>query len=341
MLSLGDFLGLLAVLYYACFLLFTALSVFIAVGARDTGRSDLRRTFILLAGALLVWQVTLFAEVRVVSASVDLWLGRVNFAIVAVAVYLALQFVRLVPLRVGEATAPVSAVLVAETAAVTTATLLTPLVDSSERVEAGLAISSYGELFPLYLVHVAAFLVAAVVIALRKRRRDDDARTRAQLVVIGVALVTTSTIALVTNALLPYVLHDFRFCDVGPLSTVLFGLAVAYCTFIHRLFDLRYVVRETLVYGVMLAFVLGVYTSGVFVATQYLTGSSGKATQFVVLLIAFSFDPLRRFLEKKADRLLFGGGDADAGEQTAVESPDRERTGSFRLLMSLFPWRPQ
>lgn len=32
--------------------------------------------------------------------------------------------------------------------------------------------------------------------------------------------------------------------------------------------------------------------------------SGGNVAQFVVLFLAFSFDPLRRFLEDKADDLL-------------------------------------
>ena len=61
-----------------------------------------------------------------------------------------------------------------------------------------------------------------------------------------------------------------------------------------------------MVYGLLLAFVLGGYSSAVFVVSQYLTTGSGIGTQFAVLLIAFSFDPLRRWLEKETDRLLFG-----------------------------------
>jgi hypothetical protein len=66
------------------------------------------------------------------------------------------------------------------------------------------------------------------------------------------------------------------------------------------------ILRKALVYGILLAFVLGAYSSAVFLVTEYLTESAGKATQFAVLLIAFSVDPLRKFLEEKTRRLLFG-----------------------------------
>ena len=92
--------------------------------------------------------------------------------------------------------------------------------------------------------------------------------------------------------------------------------------------------RETLVYGLLLAFVLGAYSSTVFVVSQYLTEGTGKLVQFAVLLIAFSFDPLRRFLEEKADRLLFG----HRNEGKDAKQRQGRPTGG-RLLTILFPWR--
>lgn len=77
--------------------------------------------------------------------------------------------------------------------------------------------------------------------------------------------------------------------------------------------------------------------------TQHLTGEAGtdKLVQFVVLLIAFSFDPLRRFLEIKTDQLLFGerqtSGKVGAGKKRGKER--RNRKGQAALLAILFPWR--
>ena len=42
------------------------------------------------------------------------------------------------------------------------------------------------------------------------------------------------------------------------------------------LFDLRILVRRALVYGLLLAFVLGSYSSAVFVVSQYLTEGAAK-----------------------------------------------------------------
>jgi hypothetical protein len=280
---------------------------------------------------------TLFLEARVAVRGSDLWLGRANFAAVAFAAYLALHFVRQAAGIELNGVSGRYSWLTAETWILATLTLLTPLVSAAERVESGRAITTFGVLFPLYLLHVLGCLAAAGATALRERRWSEDQAVRNQLGLVGTGIVTTGGIAAITNALLPYAFRDFRFCDIGTLSTLAFVLTTAYATFIHRLFDLRAVVRETLVYGVLLAFVLGAYSASIFLVTQYLTSGAEPLTQFSVLVIAFSLDPLRRFLEEKTDRLLFGtdDGSLEPGDDRGKVRPRARR----RLLPLLSLWR--
>jgi hypothetical protein len=285
-------------------------------------QARLRAAFFRLAAALLGWQLTLFAETRTVSPSAQEWLGRLNFAAMALAPYLAWRFVQAVSFP---SAAPWLALRVlfwyrVETALLTIVTLWTPWVDAAERVEAGHAISTFGPLFPLYAAHSVGYWAAALGLAFRERGRAAERMTRDQLTLIGGGMLTTGGIAVITNLLLPYGWGDFRWCDLGALSTLLFLLAIAYATLRRGLFEVRVLVRQTVVYGLLLAFVLGGYSSAVFVLSQALTEGAGRWTQFVVLLLAFSFDPWRRFLEEKVDRLLFGPPDDTANRDQS--NPD-------------------
>jgi hypothetical protein len=338
------FFGIVALLYYLSCGLLAFLALLVAFWSPRTTRDDrrsarLRHTFLLLAVCLLLWQGTLFLEIRSNAPAVQLGLSRANFAVMASAAGLALHFVRLVARKAPGSHSPwrrrVLGVWMAETAALTLLTLLTPWVDAAESVAQGRAVSTYGPLFPLYLLHIAAHWLAALAVAFRERRRAARPVVRDQLTLIGLGMLGTGAVALVTNALLPYWSGDFRYCDVGVLSTLLFLLAVAYATLWRRLFDLRLFLRKTLVYGVLLTGVLGVYSSTVFVVSQQWTAQSDSWTQFAVLVIAFSFDPLRRFLERKTDQWLFEPrGEAEAGK------PQRSsRSGSRFILSLLFPWR--
>lgn len=330
----GAFFGPVALLYYLCSLALAGLALFVAWtrSRRSAARAALRRIFFLLALSLLTWILTLFLEVRTASPGAQLWLGRLNFAAVAVAAHLALRFVQEVPVRPRPSRR--SPLLLLETGLVAAVTLLTPLVTAAERVEAGRALTTFGPLFPGYLLHVTGHLAAAVVLAFGERRRSEDRKLHAQLALISVGMLATGAIALTTNGLLPFAFGYFGLCDVGVLSTVCFTLAVTYATFIHGLFDLRVLVRETLVYGILLAFILGAYSSAVFVVSQYLTTGAEKLTQFVVLCIAFSFDPLRRLLEERVDQLLFG-----MRKRLEKEGRRKARSRSGLVLALLFPWR--
>lgn len=99
----GTFFGPVALLYYLCSLLLAGLVLFLVLGSRrPRARFRLQRTFIWLALSLLLWQLTLFLEVRVTLPAAQLWLGRANFTAVVFAAYLVLRFVQEVP--TGDAT---------------------------------------------------------------------------------------------------------------------------------------------------------------------------------------------------------------------------------------------
>jgi hypothetical protein len=278
------------------------LTVFIAWRGQSS-QSRLRFAFCLLALSLLIWQATLFLEIRTSLPSLPL--GRANFAAIAFAAYFALRFVQETSGKRIPQISFLSRWLLPETCLLTGLTLLTPLIVREDRALAGQAVTTFGALFPLYLLHVVAYLASALALAFREWRVAKDRRVRSQLALIGLGMVATGGIAFVTNALLPYEFGDFRFCDLGALSTGFFVAAVAYAAFLHQLFGLRILLRKALVYGILLAFVLGAYSSAVFLITEYLTENAGKGAQFATLLIAFSFDPLRRFLEEMTGHLLF------------------------------------
>ena len=328
-----DFLGATALLYYLCFTLLAGVTIGVMMCGRRRARAGLRRSFVILAISLLVWVVTLFVEVRVSHERVQLWLGRLNFAAVAVAAHFAWMFVREIA---RQESGRLSSGLLLGTIALAVLSGATPLVAASERVHDGHAVTTFGVLFPVYLLHVHGCLAAALFVAVRGWQRATTPTLKGQLALVGGGMLTTGGIAAVTNSVLPYLYDDFRYCDVGTLSTLFFVVSVALAIFFHGLFDLRVILRETVVYGLLLTFVLGAYSSAVFVVSQYLTESAEKLTQFVVLFIAFSFDPIRRFLEEKTDELLFGSG-KDAAR---VARKSRSKL-SASFLVRLFPWRRQ
>ena len=269
-------------------------------------RAWLNRSFALTCLFLLAWLATLFLFNRTGQPETLLLVGRLNFAAVPPAALCAYLFVRAVAnLPLLRRTSFWG--LVGSSLLLSLVSASTPLVDQAELLAAGTGvrhITVYGPLFPLYAIYVAAFLLAAVLLAFQQASTTRPP-ARDQLLLVGSGMLATGLVALVTNALLPYAFGQFRFTDVGPFSTVLFLSAVAYAVAKHRLFDVRLLVRKTLVYGLLLSFVLAAYSSLLVLATDRFAGEgNGALTRFGVLAIAFSFDPVRRFLEHRIDKLL-------------------------------------
>lgn len=299
-------LHLAEVLYALCALLLAVGSLWLTI---REGRSASVRWFVATCLALLIWVVTLFLFGRSDDPSFILVVGRANFAAVSLAVYFGWRFVRALaqrPQRPMEIYGFWLSLLLAGIA------LTTPWIDQAEIVVAGgRHITVYGFLFPLYVLHILAILAASIWTAFSSSGHPSTSSghrssLRDQLLLIGWGIVMTGSISLVSNALLPATLGDFRWIDIGPLSTLVFLICVAYAVVRHQLFDIRVFVRRTLVLGVALSFVLAAYSALVLLATDtFASSESGGVTRFGVLVLAFSFDPIRRFLEKRIDKLLF------------------------------------
>lgn len=291
-------------LYAVCSLGLAATAVFLVI--RDK-LSPLIRWFVATCLALLIWVVTLFLFNGSTEPGFLLKVGRVNFAAVSLAVYFGWRFVRSVasrPRRLHET------IWLIVSVSLCLLSVFTPWIDQEELV--GTAPGTrhetvYGPLFPLYALHILLLLGASVWTAFRSAgRRKGQGAIHDQLLLIGWGILTTGVVGIITNVLLPFAFRDFRFIDFGPLSTLLFLLAVAYAVVRHQLFDIRVFLRRTLVLGIALSLVLAAYSALVLLATdRFASSESGGVTRFGVLLLAFSFDPIRRLLEKRIDMLLF------------------------------------
>ena len=296
--------ALLAALYILCILFLTGFALLIF--ARNP-RSRLHRYFALLALALLGWVASLFAFDFLTAGSILLWLGRFNFASIVVAVTLGFLFVREVA---GRPKVRSILWLWAETGTLGALTFLTPLVDRQELVRAGEHVTVYGPLFVPYVIHVLVLICAMLSVAFRSGRLVPE-QTGGQLRLIGGGIIATATVALVTNVLLPYGLADFRLIHVGTLSTILFLGAVGYAVFAYHLFRIRVIVRATFVLAGLLALALELYSLVLsFLAHLLPLGNAQErsfaATALVLVVNAFTQEPVRRWLGRLIDRVYYG-----------------------------------
>lgn len=160
-------------------------------------------------------------------------------------------------------------------------------------------IAAYRDYQPLWdvagLAGVAVYLALAAMLVIRFVR--GDARTRGQILWVVLALIVTIVLAIPATLLqvgenVPLLLYTL--IPVGILIAILR----------HNLFDISLVISRTVAW-----FALTVVISGAFVGVVAVLGTFlGDAVGSVIaaLLVALAFDPLRRWLQRAASRLLFG-----------------------------------
>src|SRR5579871_6018708 len=149
---------LVASLYLLCLAFLFGSAIF--VYSKDPF-SRLNSSYALLALSLLCWVGSLFFFSAETQNPSLLWLGRFNFAaaaVVAPSVYFFVCALASKPiLRAG--------LIWVEAGLLVIVSLFTGLVDKSEAVVTGEHITAYGALFPLYMLHILAFVILALLVA--------------------------------------------------------------------------------------------------------------------------------------------------------------------------------
>lgn len=163
------------------------------------------------------------------------------------------------------------------------------------------------------VVLVAAFMLTSSLLAFGALWRSQGQlrgrlRAQARYVLFGSAL--TALVGLFFNLGLPLG-GDYRWVWVGPVGSLFFVGFSVYSILTHRLFDVRLLIRRTLVYSFLLALLAGAFAAVEKALEQGLSpllGSRSFATDLLAaLLIGFAIDPLKRQLHRLVNRKLFRG----------------------------------
>ncbi len=189
---------------------------------------------------------------------------------------------------------------------------LTPLIVSGvQAYNSGVNINT-GLLYPVYLIWVAGLFISfLVIVVLKYRHLVGIERARFQYLFIGLVIFASSVFLF--NVVIPTLTGATSLARLGSLSEVFFTALTAYAIIAHRLFDIRVIIKRTVVYSVLLIFILSTYAIIVFFFSQVFGGQgqlglkSFVPSMIAAILIAFGFEPLRRWLQNATDKYLFKG----------------------------------
>ncbi len=194
------------------------------------------------------------------------------------------------------------------------------LVIFSKLVVLGLIFRSWGtDIEPgvLYVIYPLYFLTFSIIslVNLWRKYRSSLGIEKTQIFYVFLGLLLSVTTGFFTNSLSYYFIGDYRLAKYGPYSTIFVVAFMAYAIVAHRLFDIRVIIKRTVIFAGLSGFVLGTYALIIFLSAALLGGQGGQAFEAKTLIpnfvsavgIAIGFEPLRRWLTRTTDQWLFKG----------------------------------
>lgn len=191
----------------------------------------------------------------------------------------------------------------------------------------------------LFAVHALTLLylsIEKVIVGLRQHNRSR----RGQSLSILIGLAPAFILAPITSFILPIVYHQVLFVAITPLYIVFFVAMVAYAMVRHGLFDIRFAAVRTAAYVLTLLTLAGIYYALVYLVSLVIFRSQSQqailsvnpANIGMALLIAFIFQPIKRFFDRVTERLFYKGNYSISGFISQLNQT-LNSTNDLRLLL--------
>jgi signal transduction histidine kinase len=157
------------------------------------------------------------------------------------------------------------------------------------------------------LLAMASALAAIVGLFVRRRRGSPELRQQlAWLGYVGVIAVVAFVVAIPlanSNGILGTVIWSVLFGDIVLGVPVACAIAILK----YRLYELDIVIKKTVVFAVLAAFVTLVFVAVVVGIGTLVTGAGNSVVTFVATaIVAIAFQPLRTRARRFADRVVYG-----------------------------------
>lgn len=196
-------------------------------------------------------------------------------------------------------------------------TILTMIVAQSQYLFTSLKVSgtdlqtSVGPGMLLFvIINFGSIIGSIIVLARRYLKSTGQQKEQIKYLLFGISLMF---ILILFFIFVPVVfLQKSAFVLLGPLFMLVFLASTSYAIVKHRLMDIRLVVARAVAYTILVVIIGVSYITSAFFATSVLFKTSNTLQQIglyaiLTLVVAFTFQPLRNFLEKTTDKFFFKG----------------------------------
>ncbi len=187
---------------------------------------------------------------------------------------------------------------------------LSPLVFVSLTIKNGAAVPVPGPGIVLFLLQTVALLSAAAI-GVFKRFRSSKGKEKEQFRYVLLGIIGSFSFIVLTDFIIVAFFKTTIFVPLGSAYTLILSGSIAYAIVRHRLLDIRAVVARSATYVLLLATLASLYGLLIFAVSHLLFASSQFDSHqqglyiFLAILLAFTFQPLRRFFEHLTDRIFY------------------------------------
>lgn len=144
------------------------------------------------------------------------------------------------------------------------------------------------------------------------KKSSHEKKNQFKYVIFGLfVFIITSAIV---SFIIPSITGSTKYNFLDSVSSFAFVSLSTYSILAHHLFDIRVIIKKTLIYSVLLAFVLSTFALFIFFfAALFGTGNTQFTWQSVVpniiaaVIVAIGFEPLKQLLTDTTDKFLFKG----------------------------------
>lgn len=161
----------------------------------------------------------------------------------------------------------------------------------------------------LYGLNLMGFLTWGFVKLIQNYRRANG-MLRKQLGSILWGIVLSFSLMVLTNFIAVVIFNSIKLTFLGPPFTLIMIGFMAYAIVKHKFLDMRLVIARTLSYAFLLfvvglIYVVSFYLLGTLLQSIFNTYAATTIQIIITLFIAFTFETVRKRLEKITDRIFF------------------------------------
>jgi signal transduction histidine kinase len=163
----------------------------------------------------------------------------------------------------------------------------------------------------LFAVLFVVVPLAGFIELIRKYRKSRGIE-KLQIKYLFVGITVTFILLILTNFISVVVFNFSGFVMFGPMFSLILVGFILYAIIRHRLLEVRVIIARSVVYTILILLVGASYTSGIFLISQHIFGNEPNLVRGITyaglaLFTAFTFVPLRNYIEKVTDKIFFKG----------------------------------